>query len=214
MKHVRLFEDFFSTSEGILFELPHEKEQKRMQKEEEERYRNASKKINAIIKKSPKAKLSVQYCDTLKNAMAGDGTDEAKIFSVFSKIKTKGEMIQIMAIWDMCDYNYDKNQGIFGSFASDVKGFFTGDNAYDKKVSGRLDHMGRWAKDTLNSLDFWNKADTRATDAYYKERAAWFKKNPTQQKTSLFYWLREDLNEEELAKLNGIIKKFGMKISA
>jgi hypothetical protein len=207
MKHVRLFEEFLG------FESPKEI-QRNAEKEEEERYKTASKKIDAIIKKSPKAKLSVQYCDTLRNAMAGDGTDEDKIFSVFSKIKTKGEMIQIMAIWDMCDYNYDKAGGIFAGFGTAVKGFFTGDNAYDKKVSGRLDKMGRWAKDTLNSLDFWNKADTRATDAYYKERAAWFKKNPTQQKTSLFYWLREDLNEEELAKLNGMIKKFGMKISS
>jgi hypothetical protein len=207
MKHVRLFEDFL-----FEFELPHKEYQKRQQKEEEERYQTASKKIDAIIKKSPKAKLSVQYCNTLKDAMSGDGTDEAKIFSVFSKIKTKGEMIQIMAIWDMCDYNYDKAQGVFGSFARHMKGG-EGD-AYDKKVSGRLDKMGRWAKDTLNSLDFWNKADTRATDAYYKERAAWFKKNPTQQKTSLFYWLREELDSEELAKLNGMIKKFGMKISA
>jgi hypothetical protein len=37
---------------------------------------------------------------------------------------------------------------------------------------------------------------------------------PTQQKTSLFYWLREELDSGELAKLNGIIKKFGMKISS
>jgi hypothetical protein len=208
MKHVELFEDFL-----LEWESPNEYQERR-EKEEEERLKTASKKIAAIIKKSPKALLSAQYCDTLKDAMAGDGTDEAKIFSVFSKIKTKGEMIQIMAIWDMCDYNYDKNQGIFGSFSKSVKDFFTGDTAYDKKVSGRLDHMGRWAKDKLNSLDFWNKADTRATDAYYKERAAWFKKNPTQQKTSLFYWLREELDSGELAKLNGIIKKFGMKISS
>jgi hypothetical protein len=209
MKHVELFEDFL-----LEWESPKEY-QKRQEKEEEERYQTASKKIAAIIKKSPKALLSVQYCDTLMTAMVGDGTDEAKIFSVFSKIKTKGEMIQIMAIWDMCDYNYDKAQGIFGSFAKSVKDFFTGgDTAYDKKVSGRLDKMGRWAKDTLNSLDFWNKADTRATDAYYKERAAWFKKNPTQQKTSLFYWLREELDSGELAKVNGMIKKFGMKISS
>ena len=209
MKHVRLFEDF-------LFEFESPKEyQKKQQKAEEERYQTASKKIDALIKKSPKAKLSLEYCYTLYNAMFGDGTDEAKIFSVFSKIKTKGEMIQVMAIWDMNNYDYDKAQGIFGSFASSAKQLFTGNSdAYDKKVSGRLDKMGRWAKDTLNSLDFWNKADTRATDAYYKERAAWFKKNPTQQKTSLFYWLREELDTEELAKLNGIIKKFGMKISA
>jgi hypothetical protein len=207
MKHVRLFEEFLG------FESPNEI-QKRLQKEEAERYRNASKKIDAIIKKSPKAKLSVQYCTYLLKAMSGDGTDEAKIFSVFSKIKTKGEMIQIMAIWDMCDYNYDKSQGFWGRFAKEMGSIFGNSNEYDKKVSGRLDKMGRWAKDTLNSLDFWNKADTRATDAYYKERAAWYKKYPSQQSTSLFYWLREELDSEELAKLNGIIKKFGMKISA
>jgi hypothetical protein len=202
MKHVELFENF-------LFEggpVPVVQGQKGIP---------VSQKVFDYIKKSPKAKKSWEYCTYLLKAMAGKGTDEALIFSVFSKIKTKAELIQIMAIWDMLDYNYEG--AINGDVAafSRMGNFLTGKgDAYDKKFSGRLDQMGRWAKDTFNSLDFWNKADTRATDAYYKERAAWFKKNPTQQKTSLFYWLREDLNEEELAKLNGMIKKFGMKISS
>ena len=211
MKHVKLFEDFLFEADPVVVI----KGQKVIA---------VSKQIFDYIKKSPKAKKSLEYCLTLLKAMAGGGTDEAAIFSVFSKIKTKGEMIQIMAIWDMCNYHYsgDVNMGA-GAWERIKNGSFfkylMGDpesesDAYDKKVSGRLDKMGRWAKDKLNSLDFWNKADTRATDAYYKERAAWFKKNPTQQKTSLFYWLREDLDSEELAKLNGIIKKFGMKISA
>ena len=29
--------------------------------------------------------------------------------------------------------------------------------------------------------------------------------------TALSYWLKEELDEEELAKVNSIIKKFGMK---
>jgi hypothetical protein len=202
MKHVKLFEDFLFEGDPV----PAGWGRKGIP---------MSTKVFDYIKKSPKAIKSVQYCNTLLKAMAGKGTDEAAIFSVFSKIKTKGELIQIMAIWDMCDYNYEGAvNGDVAAF-SRMGNFLTGKfDAYDKKFSGRLDQMGRWAKDTFNSLDFWNKADTRATDAYYKERAAWFKKNPSQQKTSLFYWLREDLNEEELAKLNGMIKKFGMKISS
>jgi hypothetical protein len=202
MKHVKLFENFLF--EGDPVPLP-----------QGQRGIPVSRQLYDYIKKSPKGEKSWKYCTYLLKAMAGKGTDEALIFSVFSKIKTKGELIQIMAIWDMCDYNYEG--AINGDTAawSRMSNFFTGKwDAYEKKFSGRLDKMGRWAKDTLNSLDFWNKADTRATDAYYKERAAWFKKNPTQQKTSLFYWLREDLNEEELAKINGMIKKFGMKISS
>ena len=202
MEHVKLFEDFLFEADPVAVT----RGQKAIP---------VSQQLFDYIKKSPKAKKSWEYCTSLLKAMAGLGTDEDLIFSVFSKIKTKGELIQIMAIWDMCDYNYEGAvNGDAGAFSRMGK-FLTGNyDAYDKKVSGRLDKMGRWAKDTLNSLDFWNKADTRATDSYYKERAAWFKKNPTQQKTSLFYWLREDLSSEELAKLNGIIKKFGMKISA
>jgi hypothetical protein len=199
MKHIELFENFLFEADPVMVT----KGQKVIQ---------VSKQVADYIRKSPKAKKSLEYCTTLLKAMSGSGTDEAAIFSVFSKIKTKGEMVQIMAIWDMCDYNY--NFSGQNMLASALLIPFNND-AYDKNfVSGRLDKMGRWAKDTLNSLDFWNKADTRATDAYYKARAAWYKKYPSQNVTSLFYWLREDLNEEELAKINGMIKKFGMKISS
>ena len=203
MKHVKLFEDFLFEGGPVIATQGQE-------------VITVSKQIADYIKKSPTAKTSVQYCLTLVEAMSGSGTDEAAIFSVFSKIKTKGEMIQIMAIWDMCDYNYDlQGQNILVAYLKALSKMFTGKlGEFEKKVSGRLDKMGSWAKDTLNSLDFWNKADTRATDAYWKARAAWYKKYPNQRETSLFYWLREDLNEEELAKLNGMIKKFGMKISS
>jgi hypothetical protein len=203
MKHIELFENFLFEADPVMVT----KGQKVIQ---------VSKQVADYIKKSPKAMKSVEYCNTLVKAMAGSGTDEAAIFSVFSKIKTKGEMIQILAIWDMLGYNYDvSGQGGAANTLRFIGKLIMGNiDEYDKKVSGRLDKMGRWAKDTFNSLDFWNKADTRATDAYYKERAAWYKKYPSQRSTSLFYWLREDLNEEELAKINGMIKKFGMKISA
>ena len=203
MKHVKLFEDFLFEGDPVVVTSGKE-------------VIEVTKQIADYIKKSPTAKKSFDYTVTLFKAMSGSGTDEAAIFSVFSKIKTKGEMVQIMAIWDMCDYNYDfQGQNILASTGRLMKKIFTGNlGEYDKKVSGRLDRMGSWAKDTLNSLDFWNKADTRAADAYYKERAAWFKKNPSQQNTSLFYWIREELDSEELAKVNGIIKKFGMKISS
>ena len=203
MKHVKLFEDFLFEGGPVVVTSGQE-------------VIEVTKQIADYIKKSPKAKKSFDYTVTLFKAMSGSGTDEAAIFSVFSKIKTKGEMIQIMAFWDMFDFNYDfSGQNILVSTGRLMKKIFTGNlGEYDKKVSGRLDRMGSWAKDTLNSLDFWNKADTRATDAYYKARSAWYKKYPNQRVTSLFYWLREDLNEEELAKINGIIKKFGMKISA
>jgi hypothetical protein len=202
MKHVKLFEDFLFEGDPVVVT----KDQKVI---------TVTKQIADLIKKSPKAIKSVEYCSILAEAMLGSGTDEAAIFSVFSKIKTKGEMIQIIAIWDMLGYNYTgETQGWAGLLGVLKKRLIGEGDAYLKKVAGRLDVMGRWAKDTFNSLDFWNKADTRAMDAYYKERAAWYKKYPSQQSTSLFYWLREELNEEELAKINGMIKKFGMKISA
>ena len=202
MKHIRLFEDFLFEGEpdvgkkffgGVV----------------------VSQQVVDYIKKSPKAKQSLEYCKTLATAMDRFGTDEAAIFSVFSKIKTKGEMIQVMAIWDMNNYDYDKAQGIFGSFASSAKQLFTGNSdAYDKKVSNRINLLGRKMKDLFITPGFWNSPSSPAADAYMKARAEWFKKNPSQQKTNLFYWLREELDTEELAKLNGIIKKFGMKISA
>ena len=142
------------------------------------------------------------------------GTDEAAIFSVFSKIKTKGEMIQLMAIWDMNGWSY----GNVSTNAADLRyfiNFLTGrDDAYGKKVSNRINLLGRKMKDLFITPGFWNSPSSPAADAYMKARAEWFKKNPSQQKTNLFYWLREELDTEELAKLNGIIKKFGMKISA
>lgn len=203
MKHVKLFEDFLFEGGPVIATQGQE-------------VITVTKQIADYIKKSPTAKTSVQYCMTLMKAMGGSGTDEAAIFSVFSKIKTKGEMVHLIAIWDMCDYNYNaEGQNILVAYLKALSKMFTGKlGEFEKKVSGRLDKMGSWAKDTLNSLDFWNKADTRATDAYWKARAAWYKKYPNQRETSLFYWLREDLNEEELAKLNGMIKKFGMKISS
>ena len=203
MKHVKLFEDFLFEGDPVVVTSGQE-------------VIEVTKQVADYIKKSPKAKKSFDYTVTLFKAMTGSGTDEAAIFSVFSKIKTKGEMVQIMAFWDMFDFNYNYSGqnmivGALKIFAKILTGNF---GEYEKKVSGRLDKMGSWAKNTLNNLDFWNKADTRSTDAYYKARSAWYKKYPNQRETSLFYWLREDLNEEELAKLNGMIKKFGMKISS
>jgi hypothetical protein len=48
-------------------------------------------------------------------------------------------------------------------------------------------------------------------DAWSKAREDFYKKNPELKLTKLSYWLKEELDEKELAKLNGIIKKFGMK---
>lgn len=208
MKHVKLFEDFLFEGDPVYGRGTPPSDA------------IVTKGIADLIKKSPKAKQSVEYCRQLVDTMRGFGTDESKIYSIFSKIKTKGEMIQIMAIWDMMGLNYDLDDpkiplGRMAAVASWLGKKITGtSDAYARQVSNRINLLGRNIKDTLNSLDFWNKADTRAADAYYKERAAWFKKNPNQQKTSLFYWLREDLDSEELAKLNGMIKKFGMKISS
>ena len=201
MKHIRLFEDFLFEGEpdvgkkflgGVV----------------------VSQQVVDYIKKSPKAKQSLEYCKTLATAMQSFGTDEAAIFSVFSKIKTKGEMIQLMAIWDMNGWSY----GNVSTNAADLRyfiNFLTGrDDAYGKKVSNRINLLGRKMKDLFITPGFWNSPSSPAADAYMKARAEWFKKNPSQQKTNLFYWLREELDTEELAKLNGIIKKFGMKISA
>ena len=201
MKHIRLFED-------ILFEGEPDVGKKFFGGVV------VSQQVVDYIKKSPKAKQSLEYCKTLATAMDRFGTDEAAIFSVFSKIKTKGEMIQLMAIWDMNGWSY----GNVVTSAADLKNFinfFTGrDDAYGKKVSNRINLLGRKMKDLFITPGFWNSPSSPAADAYMKARAEWFKKNPSQQKTNLFYWLREELDTEELAKLNGIIKKFGMKISA
>ena len=197
MKHVELFENF-------LFEGEFSSDIN-------------TQKIADIIKKSPKASQSVEYCRVLVDSMIGFGTDEAKLFSIFSKIKTKGEMVQLMAIWDMMGLNYDSdkqtNLALMGTVVKLIGGKLTGsDDAYARQVSNRINLLGRRVQRRMMNLDFWNRGGNTAANSYMKVRAEWYKKNPSQQKTSLFYWLREELDTEELAKLNGIIKKFGMKI--
>ena len=195
MKHVKLFENFLFEKTVDKLEL--------------------AKKIKSLIQKSPLAMKSVGYCTTLYKAMKGFTTDEAAIYSVFSKIKTKGEMIQVIAIWDMCVSNMQDLALANEIFAGEGNNT-TGD--YDLElIANNLDKMGQPIKDTLNNLDFWNKADTRSTDAYMKARAAYYKSSAGpkfKRKTTLVWWLREDLEDEELAKLNGMIKKFGMEISS
>ena len=76
MKHVKLFEDFLFEGGPIIATQGQE-------------VITLTKQIADYIKKSPMAKTSVQYCMTLMKAMGGSGTDEAAIFSVFSRLRPR-----------------------------------------------------------------------------------------------------------------------------
>jgi hypothetical protein len=194
MKHIQLFENFIESSDQLL----------------ETRYeRHKASIIGKYIKENPKAKAAAENCKTLWKAMEGTGTDENAIFSVFSKLKTKAELIQIIALWDLFDFNYTTGNG------SGLSGFWDGlsgrQDAFTKQISNAWNRYPALLKDTISNLDFWNKTETKNLDAWNKAREDFYKKNPELKLTKLSYWLKEELDEKELAKLNGIIKKFGMK---
>ena len=193
MKHIQLFENFIESSDQLL-ETKYER-------------RKASI-IGKYIKENPKAKAAAENCKTLWRAMKGTGTDENAIFSVFSKLKTKTELIQIIALWDLFDFNYISNGSGLGGFWEGLSGR---QDAFTKQVSNAWNRYPALLKDTISNLDFWNSGESKNMDAWNKAREDFYKKNPELKLTKLSYWLKEELDEKELAKLNGIIKKFGMK---
>lgn len=193
MKHIQLFENFIESSDQLL-ETKYER-------------RKASI-IGKYIKENPKAKAAAENCKTLWKAMEGTGTDENAIFSVFSKLKTKTELIQIIALWDLFDFNYISNGSGLGGFWEGLSGR---QDAFTKQVSNAWNRYPALLKDTISNLDFWNSGESKNMDAWNKAREDFYKKNPELKLTKLSYWLKEELDEKELAKLNGIIKKFGMK---
>jgi hypothetical protein len=195
MKYIKLYETFDSSAEPIL---------------EDAYNRNKVAVIAKYIKDNPAAKQAAENCKTLWKAMQGTGTDEDAIFSVFSKIKTKAELIQLMALWDLFDFNYSSGGGsglaFFGELVSGRV------DAFSKQVSNRWNIFPAMMKDVISSMNFWKKdGGTGNVEAYWKAREEFYKKNPNLRLTKLSYWLKEELNEEELAKLNGIVKKFGVK---
>ena len=194
MKHIKLYESFNSDGEDLIFE-------------------NWSgskfKALEDYVKKNPEAKAASKRCETLYKAMEGTGTDESAIYGVFSKLKTKAELVQLIAIWDILDVNYIEAAG---SGLGGILDFFTGrDDAFSKQASNKWNLYSSVMKDTLSKLAFWNKPGTPNVDAYIKHRDAFYKKHPDMKSTKLSFWLKEELNGEEIAKLNKIIKKFGIQ---
>jgi glycine betaine/choline ABC-type transport system substrate-binding protein len=66
-------------------------------------------------------------------------------------------------------------------------------------------------QDVLLSLKFWDKPGAVNLKAWETAREDFYKKHPELKSTKLSYWLKEELDEKELAKLNAIVKKFGVK---
>ena len=193
MKHIQLFENFTESSDQLL-EGSYERIEASI--------------IGNYIKEDPKAKAAAENCRALWKAMQGTGTDEAAILSVFSKLKTKAELIQIIALWDLFDFDYLAGGSGLGGVWDVLSGR---QDAFTKQVSNAWNRYPAAMKDTLSSMDFWNKPETKNMDAWNKAREDFYKKNPKLKQTKLSYWLKEELDEEEIAKLNTVIKKFGMK---
>ena len=189
MKHIKLFEAF-SDEHGVLNELGSKESDPKV--------------IVDFFKKNPKAKQAAGNCKALLKAMRGTGTDEDAVYAVFSKIKTKEELIELSSIWDLLGLEYDKYQGI-GSLIPALIGT---PDAFTKHVSNQWKLYPLTIKDIFSS---WDKNEHKNVNAYYKAREDYYKKNPNMKSTALSYWLKEELDEEELAKVNSIIKKFGMK---
>jgi hypothetical protein len=208
MKHITLFENYSSH----LFE------------EEDNRLTQTAEMIQEYIKKNPQGKIVAKSCLELFKAMDGLGTDEDAIYSVFTKIKSKEELVQLIAIWDVVGGDYDKSD-ITEIFKS-VGNFFAGrGDAYAKEISNRWNMFSLGMKDFYKGMlgtltgdkQKYTEYGTKGKDAgplvtgYLKAREDFFKKYPAKKSTSLSYWLREELDEEALAKVNGIIKKFGVQ---
>ncbi len=162
-----------------------------------------------LAKKDPAVKKYAEDCEKLVKSMSGAGTNEDKIMEVFKSLKSKEELGKLLAMWDSLDLNYEKSgENFFVSFAK----IFSGTSgAYEKQVKNRYNIMSPWMKDIIDTAQFWKERGGTNVDAYFKARKEWYDKNPNQKETSLNYWLKEELNDEEMKNLNDIVKKWGVK---
>jgi len=213
MKHITLFENYFESdsshlSEGI-------GRAKQLFTEDLQEY----------VKKNPQGKIIANSCLELFKAMDGLGTDEDAIDQVFTKIKSKEELVKLIALWDVMGRDYDKSD-ITEIFKS-IGNFFAGrGDAFEKEISNKWNLFPLGMKDQFNGMFGFvtGKDKQKYTEygtqghvagplvtGYLKAREDFFKKFPAKKSTALSYWLREELDEEALAKVNGIIKKFGVQ---
>ncbi len=166
--------------------------------EDEVSFRTALKNLDFYIKQNPAGKKVAEDCKTLLKAMKGMGTDEDAIYGVFNSIKTKDEMNRLLVLWDTLGCNYESSaQNYFVSIA--------------KAWSSTFQHFPKFMKDVILNMKFWDKPQQTEMDKYLKAKEEWYKKNPQARATSLSYWLKEELDAKELAKVNAIVKKFGIK---
>ena len=210
MKHIKLFENYFeSDNSSQLFEGDSEKA--------------VIESLQKYLKNDPQGKLVADSCLELFKAMDGLGTDEDAIYSVFTKIKSKEELAKLIALWDIMDREYEKSD--FTEIFKSVGNFISGRrDAFAKEISNRWNMFPLAMKDHFNGMfGFVTGNKQKYTEyakghvagplvtGYLKAREDFFKKFPAKKSTALSYWLREELDEEALAKVNGIIKKFGVQ---
>lgn len=162
------------------------------------------------VRNNPAGKKLAADCQVLVKAMRGMGTKEDAIMNVFKSLKSKDEFVKLLALWDSLDLNYEQSgEHILGSI---FKAFSGTGGAYEKNVSNRWNILSPTMKDICSKAAFWNsKGGSSETEKYLKARKEWYAKNPKMKETSLNYWLKEELDSSELADLNAIIKKFGVK---
>ena len=212
MKHITLFENYFESDSSHLFEGFGAA------------LRGFTEDLQEYVKNNPQGKIIAKSCLELFKAMDGLGTDEDAIDQVFTKIKSKEELVKLIALWDVMGRDYDKSD-ITEIFKS-IGNFFAGrGDAYAKEISNRWNMFSLGMKDFYKGMlgtltgdkQKYTEYGTKGKDAgplvtgYLKAREDFFKKFPAKKSTALSYWLREELDEEALAKVNGIIKKFGVQ---
>ena len=214
MKHITLFENYFeSDNSSQLFEGIGEAS------------RRFTEDLQKYVKNNPQGKIVANSCLELFKAMDGLGTDEDAVYSVFAKIKSKEELAKLIALWDIMDRTYKTSDvaEMIRSLGNLMAG--RGD-AFAKEISNRWNMFGLGMQDFYKGMigfatggdkQKYTEYGTKGKDAgplvtgYLKAREDFFKKYPDKASTSLSYWLREELDEEDLAKVNGMIKKFGIQ---
>lgn len=175
---------------------------------EENTVKTAFKNLEEFIQKNPTGKKLAEDCQKLVKAMRGAGTDEDAIMDVFKSIKSKDELVKLLALWDSMDINYEKSAQDF--FTGLYKTFSGQSGSYEKTVKNRWNLVSSGMRDVFSNLDFWNApSGSPEVQKYLAIRKAWYDKNPNMKETSLSYWLKEELDESELKELNDILKKFG-----
>ena len=213
MKHITLFENYFeSDNSSQLFEGIGEA------------LRIFTEDLQKYVKNNPQGKLIANSCLELFKAMDGLGTDEDAVYSVFAKIKSKEELAKLIALWDIMDRTYKKSD--IAEMIRSLGNLMAGrGDAFAKEISNKWNMFPLAMKDHFNGMfGFATGGDKQKyteyakghtagplVTGYLKAREDFFKKYPAKKSTSLSYWLREELDEEALAKVNGMIKKFGIQ---